>query len=110
MEPDTRNAAFPALAYQVDRDFGVRGHDDPVDGTRNGGEIRVTPDALDVRCVWIDRKCFVAGVTQLAVDGVRRLSRFSRHARYSDALAAEKCGNGLGYVDHPTSSCIVAEK
>jgi hypothetical protein len=96
MEPGTGNSAVAALADQLGRDLGVRGYDDPIDDPRNGGEVRVTPHAFDLRCVWIDWECFVAGVTQLAVHGVGCLSRLSRHARYGDPLATEELGNWFG--------------
>lgn len=100
VKPDPGNSALAALPDQLDRDRRVSGDDDPVDSPRNGGEVRVTPGAFDLGCLGIDRECLVAGVAQFAVNGVGGLSRFSLHARYGDALPAEKCGHGLGNVDH----------
>jgi hypothetical protein len=95
------------LADQLDRDRGVGDDDDPVDGPRNGAEVRVTLHAFDFRGVGIHGNCFVAGVAQLAVDSVGRLSRFSGDARDGDALPAEELGNLHGYIDHRTSSCTL---
>jgi hypothetical protein len=100
MKPDTANSAFAALAHQLGCHARVGGYYDSVDRPWNGREIRVTPRAFDLRCLWIDWKGFVPGVTQFAVNGIGCLSRFSRHTRYGDALPAEECGDGFGYIDH----------
>ena len=107
MEPDAGNSALAALADHLDRDFGVGGDYDSVDCPWNRGEVGVTRHAFDFRCVWIDWECFVAGVTELAVDRVGCLTRLTRHARYGDAFAAEELGNGLGYVGDREPSRIV---
>jgi hypothetical protein len=103
MEPDTGNPALAALADQLDRGPGVGSDYDPVDDPQNGGEVRVTPHAFDFGCVWIDWQRVVAGITQLAVDGIGCLSRVSRHARYGDALPAEELG-GTSTIERPPVS------
>ena len=100
VEPDTADAALGALVHQPDRDLGMRGNDEPVDGTRDGGEIGKTPHALDFGGGGIDGNGHISGVAQLAIDGIGWLLAASRHAGDGDAFAAKEIGYGIWKRDH----------
>jgi hypothetical protein len=96
VEPDPIDSVLGALPNEVDGHVGVGSHNNAVDGFRNGAEVWVARGTFGFAGVRIDREDLVPGVAQLAVNGVGWLPRVSGYAGDSDALAAEKLGNGLG--------------
>jgi hypothetical protein len=95
VEPDTIDATVQALPHQFDRDLGMRGDDDPIDGAWNGSQVGETAHALDLRSRGIDGKSLVTGIAELAEDGVGRRRAAAGDARNGDALPTKEIRYGI---------------
>lgn len=96
MQPHSADPALATLTHELDGDGGMCGDHDAVDRPGNGAEVRITPRAFDLGGTRVDRERFVPRVPQFSIDGVRGLSRLSRHASNGDAPSTEELGDGLG--------------
>ncbi len=101
MHPDVLDAELSALAHGV---FGSRrpGADHHrLDTARHRLEVRVTPIALDLLGVRVDREHLVAAIPQPLVDDIAAMPRRrARDTGYRDSLLRQKVRCGLLHSEH----------
>src|SRR5262245_35810918 len=100
MEPHSAYILVAALPHDLDRDIRRRRDHDTVELRWYGSELAVTPCALHLRGVWVDGKCFVSRGSQLAKDGVGRLTWVPGDAGHSYLAPLKKRCDGFGSFDH----------
>ena len=94
VEPDARDATVGALPHDVQRDVGMRGYDNAIDGARDGAQVGEALDTLDLRNGGIDRQSLVTAIAELAEDGIGRLLAAAGDSGDGDALRAKEIGYG----------------